>query len=78
MKVFVVWGRAKLSFSVFAASLALLTSADLIWHHSGAILMCRESDISDGELRALCNSIEEGQRGEIEQMKREAEGNPPG
>lgn len=41
----------------------------MIPHHSGAILMCREADITDGELRSLCDTIEQGQRQEIEQMK---------
>jgi uncharacterized protein (DUF305 family) len=41
----------------------------MIPHHSGAILMCREADITDGELRALCDNIQKGQRQEIEQMK---------
>ena len=29
----------------------------MIPHHSGAILMCRESTIVDNELRALCDTI---------------------
>ena len=41
----------------------------MIPHHSGAILMCREADITDTELRTLCDNIEQGQRQEIEQMK---------
>jgi uncharacterized protein (DUF305 family) len=43
--------------------------ASMIPHHSGAILMCREADITDAELRTLCDGIETGQRHEIEQMK---------
>ena len=43
--------------------------ASMIPHHSGAILMCREADIIDAELRTLCDGIETGQRQEIEQMK---------
>ena len=42
--------------------------ASMIPHHSGAILMCREADITDSELAALCDGIEQGQRQEIEQM----------
>lgn len=42
----------------------------MIPHHSGAILMCREADIADSELKALCQSISDGQRAEIEQMER--------
>lgn len=43
--------------------------ASMIPHHSGAILMCREANITDAELRTLCDGIEAGQRQEIEQMK---------
>jgi len=43
--------------------------ASMIPHHSGAILMCGEADITDTELRSLCDGIETGQRQEIEQMK---------
>jgi uncharacterized protein (DUF305 family) len=43
--------------------------ASMIPHHSGAILMCREADITDAELKALCDGIESGQRQEIEQMR---------
>jgi uncharacterized protein (DUF305 family) len=42
--------------------------ASMIPHHSGAILMCGEAEISDPKLAALCDSIEQGQRQEIEQM----------
>jgi uncharacterized protein (DUF305 family) len=41
----------------------------MIPHHSGAILMCREADLSDPELVALCDDISSGQRAEIEQME---------
>jgi uncharacterized protein (DUF305 family) len=41
----------------------------MIPHHSGAILMCREADIEDAELVALCGEIIEAQRREIEQME---------
>lgn len=43
--------------------------ASMIPHHSGAILMCREAQITDSELRSLCDSIQQGQRQEIEQMR---------
>lgn len=43
--------------------------ASMIPHHSGAILMCREAQIEDAELSALCDSIRDGQRREIEQMR---------
>jgi uncharacterized protein (DUF305 family) len=42
----------------------------MIPHHSGAILMCRETSLADAELRELCRSIGAGQRAEIEQMRR--------
>ena len=42
----------------------------MIPHHSGAILMCRESSLSDPEVRNLCTSIIEGQQEEINQMQR--------
>ena len=43
--------------------------ASMIPHHSGAILMCREAKLEDAELQALCRSIQDGQRQEIEQMR---------
>lgn len=45
----------------------------MIPHHSGAILMCRESSIRDPEIRDLCfkpGGIIESQTREIEQMKK--------
>ena len=41
----------------------------MIPHHSGAILMCREANLTDPELVALCEEISAGQRSEIEQME---------
>ncbi len=41
----------------------------MIPHHSGAILMCREANIDDAELTALCDEIVEAQRSEINQME---------
>lgn len=41
----------------------------MIPHHSGAILMCRESSIEDPEIRSLCESIIAGQQQEIDQMR---------
>ncbi|AUX78496.1 DUF305 domain-containing protein [Sinorhizobium fredii] len=43
--------------------------ASMIPHHSGAILMCREANLTDQELVNLCNQISEGQRKEIVQME---------
>ncbi|MDK1385659.1 hypothetical protein ILFOPFJJ_03676 [Ensifer psoraleae] len=42
--------------------------ASMIPHHSGAILMCREANLTDDELVDLCDKISQGQRKEIEQM----------
>jgi hypothetical protein len=42
----------------------------MIPHHSGAILMCREADLADAELKTLCEAITRAQREEIEQMER--------
>jgi uncharacterized protein (DUF305 family) len=41
----------------------------MIPHHSGAILMCRESAVTDPRVRDLCRSIIESQQREIEEMK---------
>ncbi|MHB0972595.1 MAG: DUF305 domain-containing protein [Thermoanaerobaculia bacterium] len=41
----------------------------MIPHHSGAILMCNESQLRDPELRTLCGEIVEAQQQEIDQMK---------
>lgn len=42
----------------------------MIPHHSGALLMCREANLSDQEIKDLCAEIIEGQQEEINQMKR--------
>ena len=41
----------------------------MITHHAGAILMCQQASLRDGEIERLCQSIISGQRAEIEQMK---------
>lgn len=41
----------------------------MIPHHSGAILMCRESRIADPRIVQLCDEIVESQRREIRQME---------
>lgn len=41
----------------------------MIPHHAGAILMCKEANISDPEVRDLCKTIVSGQQQEIDQMK---------
>lgn len=40
----------------------------MIPHHSAAILMCRQANISDPETKQLCATIVEGQQKEIDQM----------
>lgn len=41
----------------------------MIPHHSGAILMCEQSAITDPEILALCKQIVESQKAEIAQMQ---------
>ena len=41
----------------------------MIPHHAGAILMCEKSNITDPEIKQLCQNIVSGQQGEIEEMK---------
>jgi uncharacterized protein (DUF305 family) len=41
----------------------------MIPHHSGAILMCREAELTDREILTLCTQITESQQREIDQMK---------
>ena len=41
----------------------------MIPHHSGAVLMCEQSSLSDAEIVALCKSIVESQQREIDQME---------
>jgi uncharacterized protein (DUF305 family) len=41
----------------------------MIPHHSRAILVCQESDITDPEIIELCDSIVKSQQAEIIQMK---------
>lgn len=41
----------------------------MIPHHSGAILMCERANLSDAEIRSLCEGIARGQAEEIAQMK---------
>lgn len=40
----------------------------MIPHHSGAILMCREAELNDAELKQLCQEIIESQQQEIDEM----------
>jgi hypothetical protein len=41
----------------------------MIPHHSGAILMCQEAQLSNPAILSLCEEIIAGQRSEIEQMQ---------
>jgi FlaA1/EpsC-like NDP-sugar epimerase len=41
----------------------------MIPHHSGAILMCTQSELSDPALQKLCSEIVKGQQKEIDDMK---------
>jgi hypothetical protein len=41
----------------------------MIPHHSGAILMCNKSKLSDPEIQQLCQKIIQSQQQEIDQMK---------
>ena len=41
----------------------------MIPHHSGALLMCNESKLTDPEIITLCKGIVEGQQREIDQMQ---------
>lgn len=41
----------------------------MIPHHAGAILMCEEAPVTDGEVQELCKSIITSQQREIDQMK---------
>jgi uncharacterized protein (DUF305 family) len=42
----------------------------MIPHHSGAILMCEQSPITDPEIVALCAHIVKSQMDEIRQMEK--------
>ena len=60
--------------SLFAMRTQALVGNDqflraMIPHHSGAILMCQKSTITDPEIRRLCDGIVAGQKAEIAQMK---------
>jgi uncharacterized protein (DUF305 family) len=41
----------------------------MIPHHSRAILMCQEADITDAEIKDLCQQIISSQQEEIDQMQ---------
>jgi hypothetical protein len=41
----------------------------MVPHHAGAILMCEQAQLTDPDVRALCQGIIAGQQQEIAQMK---------
>lgn len=41
----------------------------MIPHHSGAILMCEQADLSDPQVQSLCRSIIDAQHREIAEMQ---------
>lgn len=45
----------------------------MIPHHAGAILMCRETELQDAEIKELCRNIIAGQQAEIDFMKAKLE-----
>lgn len=45
----------------------------MIPHHSGAILMCEQADITDPEIKRLCEQIIASQQKEIAEMKAKLE-----
>ncbi|MEO7989276.1 MAG: DUF305 domain-containing protein [Chryseolinea sp.] len=45
----------------------------MIPHHAGVILMCNEANITDPEIKKLCEEIVSGQKKEIELMKSKLE-----
>ena len=67
------------SIGIFLGSYALIRTQttigdtaflrSMIPHHSGAILMCQEANLSNPELVQLCGNIIKSQREEIDQMK---------
>ena len=63
-----------LLFFVFIRQQAVVTDTQflrsMIPHHSGAILMCREAELQDAEIRRLCEAIISSQQDEIDQMNR--------
>jgi uncharacterized protein (DUF305 family) len=67
------------SVAIFFGSFALIRTQttigdtaflrSMIPHHSGAILMCQEANLSDPEIVRLCGNIIKSQRDEIDQME---------
>lgn len=58
---------AAIRYQTFVGDIQFVRS--MVPHHSGAILMCQEASIQDGELKKLCDQIIRSQEDEIAQMK---------
>lgn len=66
--VIFIFGFLGMRYQSFVGDRQFLRS--MIPHHSGAILMCKQSKLSDPEIVKLCESIISSQKSEIEQMKK--------
>ncbi|WBB91062.1 DUF305 domain-containing protein [Verrucosispora sp. WMMC514] len=68
LSVLFVGGFAAVRTEPFVGNEAFLKS--MIPHHSRAILVCQESQITDPEIIRLCDQIVRSQQEEIDQMKK--------
>lgn len=75
LNALVVLGATVVFFGAFALIRTQTTIGDrgflrsMIPHHSGAILMCGEANLTDPEIKKLCEEIIRSQQREIDQMK---------
>jgi uncharacterized protein (DUF305 family) len=79
MKLGIELAIAAAAIAVFGASFAAMRTQaavgdaeflrSMIPHHSGAILMCREAELSDPDIVALCREIVRSQTEEIARME---------
>ncbi|MGE0854008.1 MAG: DUF305 domain-containing protein [Hyphomicrobiaceae bacterium] len=75
LNALVVLGAIVVFFGAFALIRTQTTIGDrgflrsMIPHHSGAILMCGEANLTDPEIKKLCEEIIRSQQREIDQMK---------
>jgi uncharacterized protein (DUF305 family) len=71
----ILWGSifAFVLFFLFIRNQTLIKDKEfllsMIPHHSGAILMCEQSDLTDPEIKQLCTQIIESQQEEIDIMQ---------
>lgn len=72
----VILGVAVIAFGLFWFGIRNQTAIgneqflrSMIPHHSGAILMCNEAQLSNPQIVDLCKTIIQGQQEEIDQMK---------